>query len=268
MLKLTKERARRLSILLLMLSVVSANAVEPAIATTVVPADRVVIEKRRIVIVRKGKFVRDFPERRKAVINYPFIKSGASNAAVLGKVRSLLQVRNIFDTSLAEYRADTWLDEFDYQVNYNENFILDITFTQNGMAAYPDGQTKHFAINLKTGNVIKARDAFKPAALKTLTALVDRKLQEEIKEILNDTAHSSDTTAEERQSVREQLEALKFQASNLDDFSIGDKGVTFLYDAGFPHVIQALEPVGQYFFSYAELRSYIRPEGPLGSLTQ
>jgi hypothetical protein len=226
-----------------------------------------VIEKRRIVILRKGKFVRDFPERRKAVINYPFIKSGASNAAVLGRVRSLLQVRNIFDTSLAEYRADTWLDEFDYQVNYNENFILDITFTQNGMAAYPDGQTRHFAINLKTGNVIKASDVFKPQALKTLTAMVGRKLQEEIKEILKDNANSSDT-AEEKQSVREQLEALKFQASNLNDFSISDKGVTFLYDAGFPHVIQALEPAGQYFFSYAELRSYIKPDGPLGSLTQ
>lgn len=267
MIKITKERMRLLTIFFLLLSVFSGNTVASAVTTTIVPADRVVIEKRKIVILRKGKFVRDFPERRRAVINYPFVKSGASNAAVLGRVRSLLQVRNIFDTSLAEYRADTWIDEFDYQVNYNRNFILDITFTQNGMAAYPDGQTRHFAINLKTGNVIKASDVFKPQALKILTAMVDRKLQEEIKGILKDNANSSDTT-EEKQSVREQLEALKFQASNLNDFSISDKGVTFLYDAGFPHVIQALEPVGQYFFSYAELRSYIKPDGPLGSLTQ
>jgi hypothetical protein len=263
-----KKRMRLLTIFFLLLFVFSGNAVKPVAAGTIVPVDRVVIEKRRIVIVRKGNFVRDFPERRRAVISYPFIKSGASNAAALGKVRSLLQIKNIFDTSLAEYRADTWLDEFDYQVNYNKNFILDLTFTQNGMAAYPDGQSKHFAINLKTGAVIKARDVFKPAALNTLTALVDRKLQEEIKGILNDATHDSGTTVEERQSLREELEALKFQTGNLDEFSISDKGVTFLYDAGFPHVIQAVEPVGQYFFSYAELRSFIKPEGQLGSLTR
>src|ERR1044072_2360032 len=127
MLKVIKERMRLLTIFFLLLFVLSGNAVKPAMATTAAPADSVVIEKRRIVIVRKGKFVRDFPERRRAVINYPLVKSGASNAAVLGKVRSLLQIKNIFDTSLVEYRNDTWLDEFDYQVNYNKNFILDIT---------------------------------------------------------------------------------------------------------------------------------------------
>jgi len=41
-------------------------------------------------------------------------------------------------------------------------------------------------------------------------------------------------------------------------------GVTFLYDAGFPHVIQALQPDGRYFFSYAVLRPHIKSSGPLG----
>jgi hypothetical protein len=58
---------------------------------------------------------------------------------------------------------------------------------------------------------------------------------------------------------------LKFKRSNLDDFSISDKGLTFLYDAEFPHVVQALQPAGEYFFSYAELRPYIRREGLLGT---
>lgn len=248
----------------LLLSILFGNAVKPATAATLIPGDRVVIEKQRIILVRTGKFVRDFPERRRAVINYPVITGGLSNAAVLRKVRSLLQVKNIFDTSVAEYRADTWLSEFDYRVNYNRNFILDITFTQEGMAAYPDSQTKHFAINLKTGDVIKAKDVFKPDALTTLAEMVDRKLQQEIKGTLNDYTHRSDTTLEERQSLREQLEQLKFQVANLDEFSISDKGVMFLYDAGFPHAIQAVQPVGEYFFSYAELRPFIKPEGQLG----
>jgi hypothetical protein len=241
------------------------NAAQPvAAATTILPADRVVIEKRKVVIVRTGKFVRDFPSRKRAVISYPFVRSGAGNAAALRKIRALLQVKNIFDISVAEYRADTWLDEFDYKVNYNKNFILDIAFTQNGMGAYPDGQTRNFVINLKTGEVIKARDVFKADALKTLAEMVNRKLQEENEQTLNELKQDSSVTDEDRNYYREQYAQLKFEIKNLDDFSINDKGVTFLYDAGFPHVIQALEPNGQYFFSYAELRSFIKPEGQLG----
>ncbi|HYO91456.1 MAG TPA: DUF3298 domain-containing protein [Pyrinomonadaceae bacterium] len=247
------------------LFVFSGNAAQPVTAaTSIVPADRVVIEKRRVVIVRTGKFVRDFPTRRRAVISYPFIRSGASNAAALRKVRALLQLKNIFDTSIAEYREDTWLDEFDYKVNYNRNFILDITFMQNGTGAYPDGQTRNFAVNLKTGEVIKARDVFKPEALKTLAEMVDRKLQAENKQTLKEMEQDSSLTAEDRSNYQEQFAPLKFEIKNLDDFSINDKGITFLYDAGFPHVIQAIEPVGQYFFSYEELRSFIKPEGLLG----
>jgi hypothetical protein len=44
--------------------------------------------------------------------------------------------------------------------------------------------------------------------------------------------------------------------------------VTFLYDAGFPHAIQALEPNGNYFFSYAELRPFIKKDGLLGTFIE
>jgi len=40
--------------------------------------------------------------------------------------------------------------------------------------------------------------------------------------------------------------------------------VTFLYDAGFPHAHAAFEPEGQYFFSYVELKPYLRSDGLLG----
>ncbi len=51
---------------------------------------------------------------------------------------------------------------------------------------------------------------------------------------------------------------------NLDDFSVGRMGITFLYDAGFPHVFKAFEPQGRYFFNYAQLKPYLKDDGPLG----
>jgi hypothetical protein len=229
---------------------------------TVARNDRVVIRPRTILIVRHGKLIKDFPGKQRATIKYPLI-SGLSDGRVLRRVQSILQVKNVFDTSVAEYRDGNWLEEFTYNLNYNKNYILDITFEQSGLGAYPDTQTKHFAINLKNGAVIRVSDAFLPRKRNALFELVKGKFQAELKQILVDLRESR-SDPEEIRVAKEAQEALEFEPSDIDDFSVGDKGVTFLYDAGYPHVIQAFEPEGRYFFSYAELKPYIKRDGPLG----
>lgn len=250
------QKGMRYLILSLMLLASVSYAASPVVASKPEDLLSVVIQKRRIVLVRTGKFVRDFPERKRAIVSYPVIV-GPKDSPVLRKVRALFNFKNIFGTSLAEYRADTWLSEFDYKVNYNRNSILDVTFMQDGVGAYPDTHTKHFAVNLKNGELIKAADAFESSSLDELAALVNKKLQAENQETIRDSG-------DDRETAKDLLKDLKFEASNLDEFSISDKGITFLYDAGFPHAVQALQPVGNYFFSFAELKSYIKRNGPLG----
>ena len=245
------------SLFLSLLLLTVPSQAEPLTASSVsAPVTSVVIQKRTIVLVRTGKIVRDFPERKRAVVNYPVIV-GPKSSPVLRKIRALIDFKNIFGSSLAEYRADAWLSEFDYKVNYNRNGILDITFTQEGMGAYPDTHTKHFAINLGSGELIQAADAFDSSSMETLAGLVNQKLRAEIQQIIKDNP-------EDKESVEGMLKELKIDAGAINDFSISDKGITFLYDAEFPHVAQAVEPVGQYFFSFAELKPYIKREGPLG----
>jgi hypothetical protein len=252
----------RLLFLLVLFFLVPSNHSQ---ATTQVPTartDRVIVKPRTIVIVRSGKIAKDFPEKRRATIKFPVI-SGLGDASVLRKVQSILQIKNVFGTWVAEYRENNWLEEFDYKVNYNQNQILDITFSESGSGAYPDSHTKHFAINLRNGTVIKATDAFVPNKLGSLTGLVKAKFQAELAQILKDLAESK-SDPEDIRIAKEAQEALEFKLSDIDDFSIGDKGVTFLYDAGYPHAIQAFEPAGEYFFSNSELKSYIKRDGPLG----
>jgi hypothetical protein len=213
------------------------------------------------VLVRPIALQKEFPSKRRAVVTYPVI-SGLT-PAVLTKVRAQLDFKNIFDYSLKEYREDAWLSEFTYAVNHNADYLLDLTFTQEGSAAYPDTQSKHFLINLKNGNVLKAADVFNSAKLPELAAAVDRKLQDELKQIDQENAQAGEPP-EDQAIRREANEVLKFEVENLDDFSVGERGITFLYDAGFPHVIQAFEPEGRYFFSYSELKPFIKRDGPLG----
>jgi hypothetical protein len=87
----------------------------------------------------------------------------------------------------------------------------------------------------------------------TLTRRANEKLKVEVKELVEVIAEDKDSDADQKSAVRDQLNQLEFKLENLDDFAVSDKGVTFLYDAGFPHVIRALQPNGEYFFSFAEL---------------
>jgi hypothetical protein len=251
----------RLSLLILALPMILCAIV--AQSPTVVAQDRVTIQPRRIALLRSGKVARDFPERKTAIVRYPIIL-GLTGATVLRKIQNSLAIKNVFDSTLEEYRQDSWLTNFDYKVNYNENYLLDITFQQSGVGAYPDTQTKHFLISLRNGLVIKAIDSFNPDSLATLAEMANRKLKAETRERIKEAEADKDTDADQKSSLKEQLEQLSFTVENLDEFSVSDKGVTFLYDAGFPHVIQALQPDGRYFFSYAELRPYIKRDGPLG----
>ena len=217
-------------------------------------------------LVRSPEVARHFPKRKTAIITYPVITGLKPN--VLNKVRAHLSFKNIFDYSLAEYRNDAWLSEFSYVVNHNADSLLDITFTQSGVAAYPDEQSRHFLIDLRSGKLVTAADAFQLEKLTLLIAQVDAELQSEIARLRKDNAAATDRDQDQKTSVNDAYEILKIELKDLDNFSVSRRGITFLYDAGFPHVIKALEPRGRYFFSYDRLKPYIRSDGPLGQFVR
>ena len=223
--------------------------------------DHAIIQRRRIVLTRSPALAKAFPHKKQAVVVYPVV-SGLS-PTVLRRVHSILDFKNIFDYSLKEYREDTWLSEFGYVLNYNKNYLFDITFTQSGSGAYPDDQSKHFLINLRDGSIVKAADVFQSDKLSQVVTLVDRQLQKEIEELKRENSDP-----ESKETIDEAYDNLKFELKDLDDFSVGAKGITFLYDAGFPHVIRALEPAGRYFVSYETLRDVIKRDGPLGQFVR
>lgn len=255
---------RPASIVLLILLVCGGIAAQKQVITSV-DEESVFIRPKRVVLVRSPQLAKRFPEKKRAVVVYPVVM-GLRDPVVLRKVRALLDVKNIFDTSLAEYRQDAWLEEFEYKVNHNANGILDITFTQMGSGAYPDSQSKHLAISLRTGELIKATDVFKEHKLDELTSLVDRRLQAEVAELIGEAKRDPHQDQDGKQNIIDALQQLKFQRQNLDDFSVRLNGIVFLYDAGFPHVIQALQPHGEYLIGFAELKPFIKSDGLLGHL--
>jgi hypothetical protein len=82
--------------------------------------------------------------------------------------------------------------------------------------------------------------------------MVNKKLKAEKLKILKQIDSDKDETEESKDSLKEQIGGLSFTTDSFNEFRVGSKGVTILCDAGFPHVIQALQPNGEYFLTYAE----------------
>jgi hypothetical protein len=161
--------------------------------------------------------------------------------------------------------GEFWLEEVDYAVNYNKNFLVDADFMRNGCGAYPDGSTYHVLVDLKNGAQVNARTAFNSSALPELKNLLKARMEKEVQKAFKEFANRPD----ELGALKDQLQG-PFNPSNdlLNNFTVSDKGLTFSQDWGFPHVVQALQPDGKYFFSYTELKSIINANGPLGQFIQ
>ena len=238
------------------------------IAVSIGFAQVVRITPKKTVYTRKG---RDVPKEKKTfVVTYPLV-SGAMPLATKKKLENTISYWRVFETTLKENQGEYhWLSELSYQVNYNKNGVLDVALTQEGVGAYPDGSTNYLIVDLKTGEQIKFDDAFKTDSLIKFAEMVDEKLKIETKKIIQtiDEGKFGENGKEADDSIKEHLGALSFTAEAFDQYSINDQGVTIIYDAGFPHVIQAAQPDGRYFFTWNEVKPFIKRDGLLAKFVR
>jgi hypothetical protein len=174
------------------------------------------------------------------------------------KIAAILSYEKNFDFTIAEETRELfWLENALYTVNYNKYNILDVTLMIEGSGAYPSSSLKYLIVNTKTGTRVKPSDVFTNAA--GLAELGQKALREEI------TSESARLKQEEPDfDPAEYFRDATFTIENLWDFTVSDDGLTFHYDYGFPHVAQALEPTGDFRFSWAELAPFIKKDGLFG----
>lgn len=204
---------------------------------------------------KRPKPLMDF--KKNFTVTYPKVK--AASPALSKKIETAISYQKNNNLNVKEEISEVqWLEEATYDVNYNKNGILDITLSVTGSGAYPSTYNETVVVNTKTGNRIRPQDVF--TKLGGLAAMVKKAQQAEIKKA--------------REEYKKDPESVDFDGSeyfsnanitvkNLEEFSVDDKGVTFIYDYGFPHVVLALQPEGRFFYSWAQLKPYIKPDGLL-----
>lgn len=201
----------------------------------------------------------DTPEHKKTFeVNYPVI-SGAKSMDAGNRMKEAVSYWAVFNTSLEESLTDfTWLDSLDYTVNYNKNNILEVELTMEGSAAYPDFSSRTLVIDTTTGKRVAFADVF--SKFENLLVMIDKAQQKEIRTAL---AEARKESAADEADLNSMFGDRRFKVSSLDEFSVSDKGVTFLFDYAFPHAFKGLEPEGRYFFTWTELKPFVRRDGLL-----
>ncbi len=210
----------------------------------------------KTVVYERPKPMMDF--KKEFSVTYPKI-SGVPRALAL-KIEKTISYASVMKFNLKDELGEyQWLEEATYDVGYNKRGLLGVALTLSGTGAYPSAFSKNVVADLKTGNRVTPAMVF--SVLPKLAIKCREKQQAEIKEAVETIRREEPDFAD---SAAEMLKSSKFQVANLDWFYIDDNGVTFVYDYGFPHVAKALEPDGQYAFTWSELKPFIKRDGLLG----
>lgn len=231
--------------------------------------------KESVVKIQRGKKGQEFPDYKTAELHFPLV-SGLPDAGVMAKVQEAVSLKAVFGQTAEEMRKEfqeEWsLDSIEYQINFNKSDIFSMTYTQCGTGAYPSCGDDYVNVNLKTGGAITPDTAF--SNVSGLAKLVDGALRAEIRKTLADAKTDKDIDEEGRSFLESQLNGEDsgvkepVDAERLKQFIVGEKGITFVYDYGFPHVGKALEPPGRFFFSWQTLTPYLKPDGAFGQFVK
>ena len=193
-------------------------------------------------------------------INYPKIK--AATPVLSKKIEAAASYEKAFGFTLKEELGEIqWLETADYEVIYNKNGILCLSLFIEGSGAYPSSSTKYVVVDTNTG--LKQIPANLFTNLAGLAALIKKQQKTEITATIKEI--KADKTNEEL-NPEYFFESSDFKIKDLNNFSIDGEGVTFHYDYGFPHVIQALQPAGEFKFTWTQLKPYIKNGGLLSRM--
>ncbi len=222
-------------------------------------AQSVTIRKKTVTYTRP-KPSSDF--RKTFTVTYPIVK--AATPALSRKLEKAIGPITVLGISLKEEFGEyQWLEASDFEVTYNDRGVICVSHSMEGTAAYPTSLTRTVVVDARTGL------AAKPAAVFTnipgLVAMIKKDQKAEIAAAIEEIKKEPDYQEPDPARL---FEYADFKAINLEGYAVSKDGVTFSYSYGFPHVIQALEPAGQFVYSWEQIKPFIKRGGLLARLAR
>jgi hypothetical protein len=232
-----------------MLRIISIALVLMTVSAAIIAQSVTIVPKRTV--YRRPKPMVDF--KKTFVIRRPVAR--VKDAALARKITTAISPESVLGLKVSEELGEyQWLEQADYKVLYNDKGVLCIESWMEGTAAYPDSVTHRVVVDARTGRKATAAQSFTfgPGLISRLKKMQRAEIDRSVAEMKKDPENRDVDPAE-------LFAEADLRGEDLTDFSVSQKGVTFYYDYGFPHVLQALQPPGEYFVAWAKLKPYIRP---------
>ncbi len=196
--------------------------------------------------------------KKSFTVHRPIAK--AATPALSKKISDLLDPVNVLEINLKEELSDMqWLEEASFEEVFNKDGVLTMRLWMEGSAAYSDSVTKYVVIDVVKGEKLTPANAF--IDLPGLIAAVKKKQDAEVDKAVKDIKADPEFAKDE--DPKQLFEYTNFEEKDLDNFAVDMAGVTFYYDYGFPNVLKALEPEGELWLSWAEVKPFIKQDGLL-----
>lgn len=201
-------------------------------------------------------------EKRTFSITHPRI-SGVKRTVKM-KLESALDYEKVFGFTVKEEQTESqWLSSATYKVDLNKGGVLSVTLTLSGSGAYPSDSVRQINLNSVSGEQIGIAAELLPDAGPRLLEKLNGMLENEIaryRKRMKDPRYAGENPSELVEIQR------NLTPENLENFSVGERGITFIYDYEFPHAIKALEPPGRFFLPWSKLKPYIKSSGAFKTL--
>jgi hypothetical protein len=220
-------------------------------AGSIAAAQTVIITPKKMTY-RRPKPIEEF--KRTFTVRRPIAK--AARGVLSRKITTAISPEKVLEINIPEESGEyQWLEEADYKVLFNQNGVLCIEEWMIGTGAYPDSVTKRVVVDIATGAAVKPASVFKN--LPAFARLIRKSQAAEVAAAKKEMRSDPDAGPEDLFSET------NFTVADLKEFSVDLKGVTVYYDYGFPHVLEALEPAGEYRFTWTEIKQFVRADGLL-----
>lgn len=198
-----------------------------------------------------------FDFKRTFTINYPKVKS--VNRSVSRRIENILSYESVLGLKLEdELDKNQWLQKADYRIQYNNYGILCIELWIEGLGAYSSAESKIVSVNSRLGRQLRPSDVFTNTF--TLAPIVRRAQLKEKRSAL-DYINRQEPDADEPELL---FGDRQFEVSDLAGFEVRPRGLIFHYKYNFPHSAILYEPAGEYFYTWKQLKRFIKKEGLLG----
>lgn len=220
-----------------------------------IEAQSVTITGVKKVYVRPKPIV-DF--KRTFTVSRPVAK--AATPAISKKITAAIDPVSVLGIDIQDELNDLqWLSEAGFKEVFNSQGILTVMLWMDGSGAYPSGVTQYVVVDTSSGLRLKPADLF--ADLPGLVAEVKKKQDAEVAEAIKEIKADPEWPADD--DPKRLFEDVGLEPKDIENFAVDGSGIVFYYSYGFPHVIKALEPNGEFRLTWNEMRPFLKPQGLL-----